>query len=244
MQDIQKELKFFDRVYATHDNNISSPYVDFVFSLLDKFEWKGVVLEGGCGDGIVGKELVERYESVTVVGVDIHRGSIARGRREGLPRYRAVCGTLEEMKLFRAGSFDYVLFPHVLHHFPDIKPVIRNAAMWLKGEGWMIILDPNGSNSILRISYWLRMLWDKVLPGHEYASENEKHVDVETFLEACAPAFKDVSVSTFLRDSKPRCSWGVLRFLGYLRYYLLKSYWRCGFARYPGSDLMIVARKA
>lgn len=88
---------------------------------------KGKVLDLGCGSGLV------TYKYTDVVGLDIQKIKtiipFVLGDAHNIP--------------FKNESFDTILMSHVLEHFPDSDPVLKECSRVLKREGKLILSVPN-----------------------------------------------------------------------------------------------------
>jgi 2-polyprenyl-6-hydroxyphenyl methylase/3-demethylubiquinone-9 3-methyltransferase len=124
---------------------INRPRVDFYLGALGDLEGR-LVLDAGCGGGLVARELAAA--GAQVVGVDRSRGSLGVARRavegrgpgpQGAPRstgsFRPAQGRLERLP-FADGSFGAVVAADVLEHLPDLPAAVAELAR---------VLEPGGS---------------------------------------------------------------------------------------------------
>lgn len=245
MQDLEKEIDFFNASTEGEYNTIPINSFNYIYTELNKLSLHGSILEAGCGTAAFGKKLIERNEKISVIGVDINRKFIERIEKSKIPRYKAFCGNLEDEHLFEARTFDFIIFPYVLHHTPNISKIIKNSSYWLKDNGFIVIIDPNGSNLILRLSYKLRDCLYRFFPKRisKYASVNERCIPVNVFLDSCKRFFRDIVIKDFLIDSKPADRLSFIGILGNIRYLLLKAYYLLHLTQYAGSDLIIIGEK-
>lgn len=149
-QDKAQEQAFYD----TYGEAITDPFPDAIYA-----RWfqagaipstgSGAVLDAGTGAGHFGWRLAQAGFRVT--GVDLSPRMTARANRGAPAGFRAVAGDLEDARLFAPASFDGIVFGQVLHHFPHPEPVLRNCARWLKPDGWIVIVEPNGANPVNRL---------------------------------------------------------------------------------------------
>jgi 2-polyprenyl-6-hydroxyphenyl methylase/3-demethylubiquinone-9 3-methyltransferase len=124
---------------------INRPRVDFYLRQLGDLDGR-VVLDAGCGGGLVARELAAA--GATVVGLDRSLGSLGVARRavgrrgpgnpEGVPRsmgaFRPVKGRLERLP-FADGVFDAVVAADVLEHVPDLPAAVAELARVLAAGG-------------------------------------------------------------------------------------------------------------
>ena len=87
----------------------------------------GRTLDVGCG---IGRNLA----NLEGVGVDHNPANVAKARRQGLEAY-----TPDE---FAGGSFDSLLFAHVLEHCDDPASVVGQYLPNLKSGGQLILIIP------------------------------------------------------------------------------------------------------
>jgi 2-polyprenyl-6-hydroxyphenyl methylase/3-demethylubiquinone-9 3-methyltransferase len=124
---------------------INRPRVDFYLRQLGDLDGR-VVLDAGCGGGLVARELAAA--GAAVVGLDRSLGSLGVARRavgrrgpgnpEGVPRstgsFRPVKGRLERLP-FADGVFDVVVAADVLEHVPDLPAAVAELARVLAAGG-------------------------------------------------------------------------------------------------------------
>jgi 2-polyprenyl-6-hydroxyphenyl methylase / 3-demethylubiquinone-9 3-methyltransferase len=110
---------------------INRPRVDFYLKALGDLEGR-LVLDAGCGGGLVARELAAA--GAEVVGVDRSHGSLEVARRAvGLP-FRPAQGRLEHLP-FVDGAFDAVVAADVLEHLPDLPAAVAELARVLAPGG-------------------------------------------------------------------------------------------------------------
>lgn len=82
------------------------------------------VLDVGCGQGFLTRELARRFDDV--VAVDVDRGVLERARSQTDPTARITFVEGDVMTLpFEAGSFDAIAAVAVLHHLPLAPALAR-----------------------------------------------------------------------------------------------------------------------
>lgn len=97
------------------------------------------VVDAGCGDGYLTELLAERFARVIAVDHAPERLEAARERLAG----RAVEFRLGEVDALPvpAASADAVFYSLVLHHVPELPPVLREARRVLRPGGRVVALD-------------------------------------------------------------------------------------------------------
>ena len=128
--------------YDAMDHSV--PNAAFVERLLS-LGARGRMLDIGTGPGHVPLLVVERLRGARVVGVDLARRMLARAER-----HRAGSAHGERVE-FRPGdakrldfddaSFDAVFSNTILHHIPDPRPFLGEAARVLRPGGALLIRD-------------------------------------------------------------------------------------------------------
>jgi SAM-dependent methyltransferase len=98
------------------------------------------LLDVGCGEGVLLAMLAEA--NVEVKGVDTSAKRSALARERGLTIQEAEAGTLP----FEAGSFDWVVIRHVLHHLEEPALAVREA--WRVARRGVLLAEPTTDPSI------------------------------------------------------------------------------------------------
>jgi 2-polyprenyl-6-hydroxyphenyl methylase/3-demethylubiquinone-9 3-methyltransferase len=109
---------------------INRPRVGFYLEALGDLDGR-LVLDAGCGGGLVARELAAGAE---VVGVDRSLGSLGVARRAAGSSFRPARGRLERLP-FADGSFDTVVAADVLEHLPDLPAAVNELARVLAPGG-------------------------------------------------------------------------------------------------------------
>lgn len=112
---------------------VASPYhLHAMQQALGAPPFAGVILDGGCGEGI-DLAMVALDPACEAVGVELSSGGVATtlARTRGLPRAHVVQGNLLKLPL-ASGTFDGAYSYGVVHHTPDPGRAIREIARTLK----------------------------------------------------------------------------------------------------------------
>ena len=244
-QNIEAEIVFFNKIAETggHLDSFSEAGYRQIFHEIKKYI-KGHILDAGCGTGAFGKRLRMLMPGSKLDGIDLNPAFVKASIKA--KTYNSVrCGNLEDQNLYRPEHFDTIVCPYLLHHLPDMHRAIDNFSNWLKPGGHLIIIDPNGSNLILRLSYLFRMIISSVKKDNDYGSVNEAHKTVREFT-ACMKNFQVIKITSFQHSSvtvPTSFSWTFLGILGSIRRGLILGYKLIPGIKYPDSDLIIIARK-
>ncbi|MBI5122353.1 methyltransferase [Candidatus Roizmanbacteria bacterium] len=244
-QDIKSEIKFFDKIADKYDHYDTISEKDYK-QILDKIiPYLGNnILDAGCATGDFAKRIKKIKANIKISGIDLNKKFIKFATATGVYN-KAICGNIEKENIFKKSEFDTIVCLNLLHHFPDIKYVINNCYHWLKPNGYLIIADPNGSNLILKISYFIRLFIRKFVRDNNCASPNESHKTVGTFIKALSDF--EIKKIDSLEDNLPHpikfLPFSLMNTLVYTRKKLLDFYKKLPFIKYGGCGLLIVARK-
>jgi len=148
------------------------------------------VLEAGCGTGVFSEFFLEFNPNLRMIGVDIVPEMVDLANAKNIPNCHAILGDLEDSDLFNSNFFDIILCPFVLHHFPCLDKVFSNLTKWLKTDGFIIILEPNGSNPAKRLSESIRHFiqftfphGEKFVIDHGLATPSEVSHSTNTYMK-------------------------------------------------------------
>jgi 2-polyprenyl-6-hydroxyphenyl methylase/3-demethylubiquinone-9 3-methyltransferase len=110
---------------------INRPRVDFYLGALGDLDGR-LVLDAGCGGGLVARELAAA--GAEVVGVDRSLGSLGVARRAVGSHFAPARGRLERLP-FADGAFGAVVAADVLEHLPDLPAAVAELARVLAPGG-------------------------------------------------------------------------------------------------------------
>jgi len=128
------------------------------------------VLNLGCGDGALERQLIGRDFADSYVGYDLSADCVERaaatvGREH--PRARFECADLNHVTLPR-DAFDVVFFSHALHHIERLEHLCEEARAALRPDGFLLVNEFIGPSRHQWTDYQLHVcnrLLD-ALPGH------------------------------------------------------------------------------
>lgn len=114
---------------------------DAPFDLIQKYSPKsGVILDLGCGDGLLSNYLAYSHKKLKVFGLDINSDRI-NDAQKGIKNVKFVNGDITKKDLPKA---DAILLIHVLHHLKNKKAQKRfliNCKEKLRKNGKLIIAE-------------------------------------------------------------------------------------------------------
>lgn len=101
-----------------------------------------VILDVGCGPGLLTKELVLRSRNFSVVGIDISRVAVDMAKKncKKLSNASFFVGNVNNLS-FPPNSFDVVVCKDTLHHFNDPKQAMKEMLRVVKKGGLLYIQD-------------------------------------------------------------------------------------------------------
>ncbi len=136
-----KDFKF-DKRAASYDEGYEGKLSKrFYRLLLNRVELDpgAVVLDVGCGTGIVLKKLSERIP-IYGYGIDVEEKMIAEAKAK-CPDMRITVSSCTNTP-FENGQFDIVTACMAYHHFADRTGFAKEASRVLKEHGYLYITDP------------------------------------------------------------------------------------------------------
>ncbi len=99
-----------------------------------------VVLDVGCGEGLLGKGLLERGAE-EVIGIEVSPEVCDRAR-ENISK--VICGDVEAMAPpFKDGYFDCIIFADILEHLRNPILLLKRYKRYLKDSGCIVTSIPN-----------------------------------------------------------------------------------------------------
>ena len=149
MTDRQGEL--FDRLSASGELYRYAP--EALSRLNALLPDKGVVLDVGCGDGVIGQALDAEH----TMGFDISFRCAQLATRRGV--HSIVADACRDLP-FGSSTFDTVYCVDVLHHLPDHHAAALNAIdRVLRPGGSLVIVEPDAQYALVR---WTQAPWSPI----------------------------------------------------------------------------------
>lgn len=166
------EIELFEKNIDNYEEKIDENYFNKILRFLDKNQNYGVVLEAGCGTGTYGLKLKQNLKFEYLYGIDISNKMIEKFNSKKIANTKGIAGDLENQNLFKKNQFDTIIFHNILHHFPNFENVINCADIWLKDNGIIIVIEPNGDSIPLNLSSTMRKILTFFL-GKKYLINNQ-----------------------------------------------------------------------
>ncbi len=113
------------------------------------------LIEAGCGAAQLARELVGRYETTEVVGIEVDDRQLAKNRMNPAERLRFERAGAEAIP-FADASFDGALMLKSLHHvpLPLMDQALAELARVLRPGGWLYVSEPvyaGALNELIRL---------------------------------------------------------------------------------------------
>ncbi len=118
---------------------------DLFVNGLEKHKGKKLtILDVGCGPGLSTLEIARNGHNVTAIdisekSIELAKKALANNRYKknfGLLNYQVL--PFEEVK----GKFDAIIFSGALHHFPNLKDVVKKSVTLLNKDGILLCYEP------------------------------------------------------------------------------------------------------
>ena len=118
---------------------ISDPFLDTLETVLPLTGNR--VLEIGCGDGRLSRDIARRCAALTAIDPDIEKIKVAEGTPYTNATFQA--GSAESL-VFSGNRFDVIMFPLSFHHVPPehMETAIDEALRVMTTDGRIVWLEP------------------------------------------------------------------------------------------------------
>jgi ubiquinone/menaquinone biosynthesis C-methylase UbiE len=148
--DLHKELSGeYEKRYSTDFSEVYSRYWNRQF-LEHLPPDPGYILDCGCGDGDLARDLVLKGRHV--FGMDISKAMLIQGKtRLGEDEKIDWAACPAEKMPFSSGIFDVVCFRGALHHMANERAALEEAHRILKPGGRLLLSEPNDDSILLRL---------------------------------------------------------------------------------------------
>lgn len=203
-QDKVAEKDFFGRVSFTLESQHvfanEEQFINYneIFKVLGINEGNGIkVLDIGAGWGSFSIRLAKMGYRVTTIDLSEKLCKIIEKRALDNKLNIAVCCSDAENLPFKNKTFDACFVAGLLHHFPDLSGVMDELHRVVVDK--LYIVEPNGSNIVVRFSRWLGSLspLNKILSNYGGATVNETIHRTKTYIRLLKQShFKNIQIST------------------------------------------------
>jgi 2-polyprenyl-3-methyl-5-hydroxy-6-metoxy-1,4-benzoquinol methylase len=138
------------------------PRYALIAGYIRKFKRDGMVLDAGCGQGILFDYL--DVGSIAYSGFDVSEAAIARARRRAPEAQLSVC-SVEEYQTDRTMTFDVIVFNEVLPHVEDPLGTLDRFISILNPEGLVVISLYQNKDQQAKPNVLTRLLENEVRAG-------------------------------------------------------------------------------
>jgi 2-polyprenyl-3-methyl-5-hydroxy-6-metoxy-1,4-benzoquinol methylase len=115
------------------------------------------ILDIGCGTGLLGRYLIDKYDS-NVTGLDIIEDNYQKSSKV---LHHVFFGNIETMDVKElGGDFDYIIFSDSLEHMIDPDKVVEIVKGLLTSDGVLLISMPNVRNFRVTLPLLLLDSWE------------------------------------------------------------------------------------
>lgn len=120
------------------------------------------VLEIGCGNGIQGIYMMQRFAPASYTGIDINRDNLEIAKQEsekfGLVNVRFIFDDAQKLSYLEDNTYDTVLNIESALHYPDKGAFLQQVFRVLKPGGHFLIADVL-SRKTRSYGYWDSKMW-------------------------------------------------------------------------------------
>jgi ubiquinone/menaquinone biosynthesis C-methylase UbiE len=204
-QDKRREREFSERYIDAHSDydlwdNETSNWILRQLGLTEN-STNMKILDLACGTGVWSGRLAAVGHRVTSIDISEKMVRVAAQRSScGDSRFCPLVGDIENLPI-RNNTFDACFVCGGLHHFPSVTSVLDEVRRVLKQGGRLCVVEPNGSNPVMRLSYYLRLILDPFIQSSgRYASVNERAHTTGFYEEQCGSRWSRIRVRFFHFD--------------------------------------------
>ena len=134
------EMKVFEQESKKNYQRWMVPLADDVIEVTGLKE--GVILDVGCGPGLLTRELARRSKKLQVIGIDVSYYAIKQAKRNCHELNNVTFKIADVSRLpFKDNFFDLVICKDSLHHFGNLKRALREMCRVVKREGTVYLQD-------------------------------------------------------------------------------------------------------
>lgn len=140
-----------------------------VKSVINAIEYKGKILDVGCGTGSI---LLNLPWECKITGIDLSPYAIKKARDYCSEQYRSAVFLVGDGNAlpFKDNLFDTVLLIDVLEHTENPKQIVSEIKRVLKPRGKVVVTVPNERHPVVKFEF-LRKLFSNRPDIHEHLDE-------------------------------------------------------------------------
>jgi 2-polyprenyl-3-methyl-5-hydroxy-6-metoxy-1,4-benzoquinol methylase len=158
METLNKAEKFWDRAadyYDKEEKKDELTYLKFIEKTKKYLKESDIVLDFGCGTGLVCNEIADDAEMIYAIDISSKMIDISKSKaaQRKIQNINYVYTTIYD-KRFKCDSFDVILVFNVLHLLNDSQRVIQRLSDLLNSKGYIISATPcMGEKPLLNILF-------------------------------------------------------------------------------------------
>ena len=211
-----KAFKDSDSWYYNVEKDILYPYIP---------EGPNIILDIGCGSGMLGRNLLKLNKAESLIGVEIYKPAAIKAEKYYNKVYNQ---DIEQLNLEYHNYFDFIICGDILEHLKDPWIILKKIRNWLKRQGNIIITIPN-------IRYWY-ILKELMLKGIW------KYSDAGILDKTHLRFFTRRTINQIIREEKYILIISKMIIHGKKKNVLNKLTYRF-FEEFLGSQILVIAKK-
>jgi ubiquinone/menaquinone biosynthesis C-methylase UbiE len=202
----QVEQEFFDSIKDMEEYDIfpEAFYDRILQNTLHSLYHKSLIIDVGCGSGAWSARIAKKGH--IVIGIDISKRMVRNGYqllKDNRTDFFGICADACNLPI-RNDISDCVIYAFSLHHIPKISGTLQEASRCLKPKGLLILIEPNGSNPIRRISTIIGKSFNRT-KRYRFSSPLERSLSIHlisNLLKTCRFSTIFISVDSTLIKTK------------------------------------------
>jgi ubiquinone/menaquinone biosynthesis C-methylase UbiE len=180
------EKEFFNVIANEREYDVFPDvfYAKIIQNMIKCLPHGSLIIDVGTGSGAWGIRIAQKGH--IVIGIDISKEMLKNVQQDHSSDFLRVCGDAEYLP-FREKMADCVFYGFSLHHIPAISQSLKEAYRCLKPGGLLVLIEPNGTNPVRRLSAIIGKLLNRVKRYH-FSSPTESPLSigfVRRLLKAC-----------------------------------------------------------